>query len=246
MRRDITSWYSERLNQQMPLVAYGHYGPPVLMVPTAAADYLEYERFLLIDSVKWWLETGKAKLYSVNSVNRLSLLNERASPQEKVYWMERYDGYITEEVLPLIRQDCGGGDVKPIVAGISLGAYIAADLFFRHPEKFGGAILISGSYDVRPWLDGFYNDSVYYHNPVEFLPRLNDNYHLPILRHGGRTIIVFTGQGAFEKPERSRQLSNIMHSKGIPHWLDVWGHDVNHDWPWWRDLMPYYFKKLFG
>ena len=246
MRRDITSWYSERLNQQMPLVAYGHYGPPVLMVPTAAADYLEYERFLLIDSVKWWLETGKAKLYSVNSVNRLSLLNERASPQEKVYWMERYDGYITEEVLPLIRQDCGGGDVKPIVAGISLGAYIAADLFFRHPEKFVGAILISGSYDVRPWLDGFYNDSVYYHNPVEFLPRLNDNYHLPILQHGGRTIIVFTGQGAFEKPERSRQLSNIMHSKGIPHWLDVWGHDVNHDWPWWRDLMPYYFKKLFG
>ncbi len=72
MRRDITSWYSERLFQEMPLVAYGHYGPPILMLPTAAADFLEYERFHLIDSVKPWLENGKAKAYSVNSVNRLA------------------------------------------------------------------------------------------------------------------------------------------------------------------------------
>src|SRR5436190_8574320 len=101
MRRDITSWYSERLFQEMPLVAYGHYGPPVLMLPTAAADFLEYERFNLIDSVKPWLEGGKAKAYSVNSVNKQALLNERASAQEKVAWLNRYDGYITEEVLPL-------------------------------------------------------------------------------------------------------------------------------------------------
>ena len=46
MRRDITSWYSHNLNMDMPLVAYGHAGYPLLMFPTAAADYLEYERFL--------------------------------------------------------------------------------------------------------------------------------------------------------------------------------------------------------
>lgn len=86
MRRDITSWYSDRLFQEMPLVAYGHYGPPVLMVPTAAADFLEYERFYLIDSVKWWLENGRAKVYSINSVNRLALLNNQAPP-----WEDRMD-----------------------------------------------------------------------------------------------------------------------------------------------------------
>ena len=48
------------------------------------------------------------------------------------------------------------------------------------------------------------------------------------------------------KKSRSRQLANILAGKGIPHWLDVWGHDVNHDWPWWRQALPYYFGKLFG
>ena len=37
MRRDVTSWYSHNLNMDMPLVAYGHAGYPLLMFPTAAA-----------------------------------------------------------------------------------------------------------------------------------------------------------------------------------------------------------------
>lgn len=245
MRREITSWYSHRLGFEMPLVAYGHYGPPVLMLPTAAADYLEYERFNLIDTVGSFLEEGKVKIYSVNSVNRLALLNDQAAPWEKVAWLTRYDGYVTQEVLPLIRQDCQDPGALPIIVGISLGAYLAGDIFFRHPDLFGGAILLSGSYDIRSWLGGFYNEEVFFHNPVDFLPHLNDNYFLPILREGGRRIIIFSGQGAFEAPDRSRQLAEILNGKGIPHWLDIWGQDVNHDWPWWRQAMPYYFGKLF-
>ncbi len=81
---------------------------------------------------------------------------------------------------------------------------------------------------------------------MDYLSQLNDHYHLPILQRGGRQIIIFTGQGAYEAPDRSRRLSDILNSKGIPHWLDVWGQDVNHDWPWWRKAMPHYFGKLFG
>jgi esterase/lipase superfamily enzyme len=246
MRRDITSWYSHRLNQDMPLVAYGHYGPPVLMLPTAAADFLEYERFHLIGSVESFLEEGKVKVYSINSVNRLALLNNHASPWEKIEWLKLYDSYVTEEVLPLIRSDCKDPGALPIVLGISLGAYLAGNLFFKHSDLFGGAILLSGSYDIRSYLDGFHNDDVYFNNPVEYLPRLDDHYYLPTLRNGGRSIIIFSGQGAYEAPERSRQLSSILSSKGIPHWLDIWGHDVDHDWPWWRKAVPHYFGRLFG
>lgn len=246
MRRDITRWYSPRLYREMPLVAYGHYGQPILMLPTAAADFLEYERFQLIDAVRPWIDSGKVKLYSVDSVNKLALLNDAASPHEKLSWLKRYDSYITEEVLPLIRQDCGGGDVKPLVFGISLGAYLSANTFFRHPDLFGGCIAMSGSYDVRGYFPGFYGDDLYFFNPVDYLSGMNDDYHLPILRHGGRRIILFTGQGSYEAPDRSRQLSGILASKGIDHWLDVWGHDVNHDWPWWRQAVPHYFGNLFG
>ena len=59
MERRVTSWYSNNLQMDMPLVAYGHAGYPLLMFPTAAADYLEYERFLLLDAIKPFIESGK-------------------------------------------------------------------------------------------------------------------------------------------------------------------------------------------
>ena len=37
--------------KEMPIAAYGHYGFTLLLVPTAGADYLEYERFGLIDAI---------------------------------------------------------------------------------------------------------------------------------------------------------------------------------------------------
>lgn len=244
MRREITGWYSERLYRHMPLVAYGHYGPPVLMLPTAAADFLEYERFGLIDSVSWFLNEGKVKLYSVDSVNRLGLMNEQASPEEKIAWMQRYDAYLTEEVLPLIRADSGGG--APMIMGISLGSSLAANTFFKHPDLFSGAMLISGSYDLRGFFNGFYNEDLYFNNPVDFVGGMHEGHQLNVLRHGGKNIMIFTGQGQWEAPHRARQLANILSAKGIPHQLDVWGHDVAHDWPWWRKLVPQYFGQRFG
>ena len=49
MHREITSWYSPALNKDMPIVTYGTYGFALLLIPTAAADYLEYERFQMME-----------------------------------------------------------------------------------------------------------------------------------------------------------------------------------------------------
>jgi len=75
------------------------------------------------------------------------------------------------------------------------------------------------------------------------LKNLDDDYHLPRLQKAD-SIVVVTGQGSFEAPDRSREFSALLHSKGIPHVLDVWGHDVNHDWVWWRKMLPYYLEKF--
>src|SRR4026209_2903836 len=107
MERRTTAWYSPNLNMEMPLVAYGHAGLPLLMLPTAAADYLEYERFYLADAIKPFIEQGRLRAYSINSVNRWSLLNEQMPAHMKVELLTLYDGYITDEVLPLIRKEAG-------------------------------------------------------------------------------------------------------------------------------------------
>src|ERR687891_872622 len=108
MERRIPSWYSPNLGMEMPLVAYGHSGYPLLMFPTAAADFLGYERFHLIDSIRHHIEAGRLRAYSINSVNRYSLMNEQAPPPWKGELLVRYDSYVTDEVLPLIRNETGG------------------------------------------------------------------------------------------------------------------------------------------
>jgi esterase/lipase superfamily enzyme len=131
----------------MPLVAYGHAGYPLLMFPTAAADYLEYERFHLVDAIKDLIEGGLIRAYSINSVNRYSLLNKESHPAWKVEMLERYDKYILEEVLPLIRNECGE-DARPLTTGASLGAFLAANTYFKHSDQFRGTIAMSGSSDI--------------------------------------------------------------------------------------------------
>ena len=245
MQRRTTGWYSHNLGMEMPLVAYGHAGYPLLMFPTAAADFLEYERFYLIDSIKPLIDAGRIRAYSINSVNRYSLLNDGASPQWKAELLTRYDRYITDEVLPLIRHDTGDQNARPITTGASLGAFLSANAYFKHPDLMRGVIAMSGSYDVRSYLSGYYDDNVYFNNPVDYLSNMNDGHFLPLLRRA-EAIYILTGQGAYEAPERSRQLAGILAAKGIPHHLEVWGHDVDHDWPWWRKMLPHYLGILFG
>lgn len=245
MERRTTAWFSHNLGMEMPLVAYGHAGYPLLMFPTAAADYLEYERFLLIDAIRPHIEAGHVRAYSINSVNRYSLMNERASPPVKAELLMRYDRYIIEEVLPLIRRDVGDEQARPLTTGASLGATISANAYFRHPDLLRGVIAMSGSYDIRSYFEGYFDDNLYFNNPAQYLENLNDDYFLPLLRRAD-AIYILSGQGAYEAPQRSRQLSDILRSKGIPHTLDLWGHDVDHDWPWWRKMLPFYLDKLFG
>lgn len=244
MRRDTTAWFSHNLGMDMPLVAYGTSGYPLLMFPTAAADYLEYERFLLLDAIKPLIESGRLRAYSINSVNRHSLLNEQASPKWKAELQTRYDRYIQEEVLPLIRDECGQ-TARPLTTGASLGAFLAANCYFKHPDAFRGTIAMSGSYDIRSYLKNYTDDNVYFNNPIQYVENLSDDYFLPILQKAD-SIVIVTGQGAFEAPERSRDFSRVLNAKNIPHVLDVWGHDVAHDWEWWRKMLPFYLEKFLS
>jgi len=61
-------------------------------------------------------------------------------------------------------------------------------------------------------------------------------------------IIVCVGKGAWEEPmiADTLRLRDILQAKGVPCSIDLWGHDVNHDWPRWRKQFPYFLEKLYG
>ena len=241
--RRIEGWLSPTLGQPMPVVRYGDRGHPLLLFPTAAADFLENERFFLVKAVEPAIMAGRVQVYSIDSINRQAWMDDKLPVPEQARRQALYARYVEDEVVPFIRHMCGDSRVRVATTGASFGAFHAANTLFRRPDLFDGLIAMSGFYDLGPdYLRGFGDDNTYYNNPVSYLPGLDGQY-VDLLRHACRIVIV-TGQGAYEAPNASRQLSDILNSKGIPHLLDIWGYDVNHDWPWWRKMLPHHLATI--
>ena len=243
MHREITKWYSPSLNKEMEIVTYGHYGDALLLLPTAAADYLEYERFQLIDALSKYINEGKFKVFSINSINSESWLNNEMHPRHKSIRHNQFNDYVYNEVLPFIRSKTSTS--TPIyTCGASLGALHAANLFFKRPDLIQGTIAMSGSYALTSYTKGYYDEDVYFNSPVHYLSNMSEGTFLNQIKQS-KHIHILSGAGNYEDPDASRKLSKILETKHIAHELDIWGHDITHDWPTWRAMLPYVLETKF-
>lgn len=243
MRREIHGWHSPRLNKHMDIAVYGHYGFSILLIPTAAADFLEYERFQLIDSISHFINSGKCKVFSINSINTESWLNNHMHPRDKSIRHQQFNGYVLEEVLPFIK-NMTSWDTPIYTCGASFGALHAMNLFLRRPDEINGVIAMSGDYELSHYTKGYHDQDVYFNSPMQYMPNMHDHYMLEQIRRSWH-IHILTGQGQWEDPDASRRFSGVLHSKGIMHDLDVWGHDIPHDWPSWRKMLPHVLGSKF-
>lgn len=243
MQRIVDGWHSPVLNKHMEIVRYGHYGFAVLMLPTAGADYLEYERFHLIDAIAPYIESGKCKVFSINSINSESWLNHQMHPPHKAIRHNQFNQYVFNEVIPYLKTHTSE-DTPILICGASLGALHAVNLFLKRPDLIQGVIAMSGDYDLQTYTRGYYDEQVYFNSPMAYLANLNDDYYLPRIKRSNH-IHILTGSGNYESPESSIRFSQLLHAKGIPHELDVWGYDMAHDWPTWRAMLPHYLATRF-
>ncbi len=235
--------WSRCLGHDMELKVYGHAGKPVVVFPCQGGRFHEYEDFGMVEACRPFIEAGAVTLFTVDGVDGQSWTNWGAHPADRARRHNDYDRYIVEEAAPFIR------DLFPhasgfLATGCSMGAYHSANFFFRHPDVFDAVIALSGVYKLTDFVGDYVDDNVYFNSPLLYLPGLSDPWYLD--RYRRSQIVVCVGQGAWEDQMLSdtRALQAILASKDIPAWIDFWGHDVNHDWPWWRRQMPYFLGKL--
>ncbi len=243
MKRELASWYSPSLQKEMPIAAYGDYGFALLLVPTAAADYLEYERFQLMDTLAPYINSGKVKVFSINSINKESWLNKEMQGEHKGIRHNQFNNYVFDEVVPFIRTNTSA-ETPIITCGASFGALHSMNLFLKRPDLINGVIAMSGVYDLSEYTDGFFDDQVYFNSPQHYQPNLTDNWYLDNIRKSNH-IHILTGSGDYEDPNASRRFSEVLHNKGIPHDLDIWGPEWKHDWPTWKAMLPAYLEMKF-
>lgn len=239
--KDVTRWHSVRTQHELKLVRWGAMGQPVLLFPTAGGDAEEIERFHLVEAVGALLEARRIKIYSVDSVAGRAWI-EKKDPAYCARLQNAFDEAVVHEVVPAIRADCHSDEIEVITAGASIGAFNAVAALCRHPEIFRAALGMSGTYDLEPWLRGQWQDDFYFASPLHFLPNLGESKQLARLR--SRFVLLATGEGAWENPEESWRMADVLGSKGIPNRVDAWGGEWSHDWPTWRAMLPQYLDEL--
>jgi esterase/lipase superfamily enzyme len=241
-------WHSPHLGRDMALNVYGHWGQPVLVFPCSRGRFFDYEGMGMIAQIADFIDRGAVKLFCVDSVDADTWYDFDIPPAERNAGHDAYDRYIVDEVVPFVRHHCRQPDTRILTNGCSMGAYHAVNFFGRHPDVFAGCIALSGLYRLDRSEFGLGAENVpdvYFNSPVHYLSQLTDPWYLE--RYRDSAIIVCTGQGAWEAEAiaDTRALEAIFQDKGIPAWMDFWGHDVNHDWPWWYRQMRHFLGHLF-
>jgi len=188
----------------------------------------------MIDAVSWFLDNGLFKIYCPDSIDADSWYNKAVSPEIRAHNQTCYDNLILHEIMP--RATGETGVEKVIVAGCSFGGYHAANFAFRHPDRVSNMLSMSGVFDIRSQCEGYYNDEIYFNNPVDFLPGDND----PGLWKMG--IVLGTADQDICLPQ-NEQMSHLLNEKHIDHWLDI-RKNAKHDWPLWKLMFPHYLSII--
>ena len=261
---------SRHLGRPMHLWCHGGWGVPVLVVPSASGMAHEWELGGAIDALRPWIDGGAIKLYCVESNVSWSLLGDGPAGIRYARHL-RWRRFVDQELLPFIDADMGSAHTRMVVAGASFGALLALNLALQSPERFMHALCLSGRFEVggmlgdagtARWHSEAHRASVvaevaqtmprrkdvlaaaWFDQPLAYVPGLSGGVLQRIQAHSGATLVV--GQGAHEGrclPE-TIQMAGVLKRQGIDARLDVWGHDVSHEWVWWRRQLVHHLPRL--
>ncbi len=154
---------------------------------------------------------------------------------------DRFETWIAKEVVPWTdshfrtRPD----PASRLLAGVSEGGFGSVNLALHNPSVFGGAIGLSGYYDMRGfgWGHIIMNDSdaaMSLNSPLFYVPEKVGAGRIPA---EWKTQKFYLGAGQEEKPyaDHTRRMGAALQSAGIRS-VTVKTPDGKHDWSLWGDL----------
>jgi esterase/lipase superfamily enzyme len=244
MRREYVQLYSPALHKQMGLLAFGHAGLPVLVFPSSEGSYHEYEDYGMIGQVRDHIEAGRLRMYLVASHDSESWYAKHRPLHERAYQHALYENWIMEQVVPAIEHDVGRPGVRLLATGCSFGAFHSANFALKHPWRFAHALCMSGVYDVRFLMHGHHDDWVYFNNPMEYATHMHGSALEEVRRNTFITLVCGQGQWEDVALRSTKEFWGLLSRKGIPNYMDLWGHDVSHDWHWWRVQIRYFMNAF--
>lgn len=250
MQMQYHKQYSPVLGREMEYKVYGHAGTPVLFIPCQNGRFFDFEDFHMAEEWAPWIDSGRVMVFAIDTLDEETWSNVIGDPHLRIRRHEEWTAYIVREMVPIIQKTvCAANGWKTCPGimpfGCSLGATHALNLYLRFPDVFWGVLALSGIYDASYGFGDYMDELVYLNSPVHYMPNLPEG-HPYVDKYNAHPGIVCVGQGPWELPDTTRRLKEIFAQKNIHIWVDLWGDDCAHDWPWWYKQVQYFLPKLFS
>lgn len=189
-----------------------------------------------------WIQSGQVMICAIDTIDTETFTSSDTDYAARIALHEQWMRYITDEVVPFLRRQTGDG-FGVLAFGCGLGALHAANLYYRRPDLFDRLLALSGTYSCEAYFGDYMDELVYMNSPIHYMANLPWNHpYLSMFR--AQKSVICTGLGAWECPESTRRLNEILRSKGIGTWVDYWGEDCVHDWSWWYKQVSYFLPYL--
>lgn len=226
------SWNSPSMGKKVSLTVFGTQGTPILAFPTDGGSLSDWEDLGLIDALAYQVQEGHNQIFCIESADNDSFFNTSLEPSKRISRYRLYEQFVTDEVIPFIRKEAD--NLFVIACGVHMGGYHALNLMLKHPALIQKVIAIGGRFQIRPFMGDYFDDLVYYNNPVEFLPNLDDQIMLEEIR-GCDIRLVVTPDDPYL--DLNYMLSDILRSKAIDHIFDYWMEPGSHPHDTWAAIL---------
>jgi esterase/lipase superfamily enzyme len=247
VQKEILSVNSAALGQTMNYRVYGESGKPVIAFPTSQAHENLWEDFGMVDVLGEYIENGDIQLFALDSIDDDTFFREDGKRGAALKQYEKYLSFVANEFIPTVSGPQVGAP-KALLTGCSMGAYHAANIYFRWPHLADSLIALSGVYSTNCFLDfdNHMSAKARENSPLEYLqkpiaPKKRDLYT-------SSRLVFCAGQGSGEEPMLADTvaLGEVLGNQGINAWVDVWGNDATHDWPWWQQQIQYFLPEVLA
>ena len=249
MKKRLERVHSPQLGRAVSLWSYGHWGPPLVVFP---------DRGRFRPRVGGAGHGRGARALDRRAAGSSSTARSRTSPRpgrrrenDAAWRIQRhvvYERFVIETLVPKVREDCN-------VAGhpARRRRRLARRLLRGEPGAQAPGDLPLGAVHERPLRDDPLHRRLLeprrlLQQPArlrrgtwrgEPLDRVRRNTHLrPGLRPGRVRGGLHRGDPGARRPVRP--------ARAFPHDRDIWGHDVAHNWAWWKRQAQYHLAQRFG
>lgn len=225
-------------------------GRPCLVFPAQSGRFYDFENFGMVGAVQDLLEQGRLQLFTCDSIDWETWAAFDRECRGRIERHEAYARYIVEELAPRILEinqwsNDGRRAGGILTTGCSLGALHAVNFMFRWPDLFNGTIGLSGIYSSKWYSAAIW--TIWFTTTPRSIILIRCRPIIRTWKNTGTAISCCAAARAIGNRKLSRipvGCQELLGYKNIPAWIDYWGSDAVHDWPWWRRQFPYFISRL--